>query len=275
MIQALIGRKLGMTRLFDENGVVTASTLVQAGPCFVTQLKTPERDGYLAVQLGFGEKPRPNSPEKGDLKAAGLDQKTGLGALREVPADSLNDVELGAKVDASMFTAGEIVDVIGTSKGRGFAGVMKRHNFHGGPKTHGQSDRWRHSGSVGSGTTPGRTFKNMRMAGHLGDARVTVKNLRILSVDPERNLVVLRGAIPGPKGALVVIRKKPYRQKGTGYARQGSRRAPHYKGGGIVFGPHPRSYEKALPRKMRRLALRSALSSRAAESALTVVDAFD
>jgi large subunit ribosomal protein L3 len=207
MIQALLGRKLGMTRLFDVNGAVTASTLVEAGPCFVTQLKTPERDGYLAVQLGFGEKRRPRSPEKGHLKAAGLDQKTGLGALREVPADSLDDVELGARIDASMFVAGEIVDVIGTSKGRGFAGVMKRHNFHGGPKTHGQSDRWRHSGSVGSGTTPGRTFKNMRMAGHLGDDRVTVKNLRILSVDAERNIVALRGAIPGPKGGLVMIRK--------------------------------------------------------------------
>jgi large subunit ribosomal protein L3 len=207
MIQGLLGRKLGMTRLFDENGVVTASTLVEAGPCFVTQLKTPERDGYLAVQLGFGQKPRPKSPEQGHLKAAGLDQKTGLSALREVPADSLDDLELGARVDASIFAAGEIVDVIGTSKGRGFAGVMKRHNFRGGPKTHGQSDRWRHSGSVGSGTTPGRTFKNMRMAGHLGDARVTVKNLRILSVDPERNIVVVRGAIPGPKGGLVMIRK--------------------------------------------------------------------
>ncbi len=107
-----------------------------------------------------------------------------------------------------MFAQGEIVDVIGTSKGKGFGGVVKRYHFHGGPKTHGQSDRWRHSGSVGSGTTPGRTFKGMRMAGHLGDARVTVKNLRILSVDPERNLVALRGAIPGPNGGLVVIRKK-------------------------------------------------------------------
>jgi large subunit ribosomal protein L3 len=121
----------------------------------------------------------------------------------------VDDLELGARIDASMFAQGEIVDVIGTSKGKGFAGVMKRHNFHGGPKTHGQSDRWRHSGSVGSGTTPGRTFKNMRMAGHLGDARVTVKNLRILSVDADRNLVALRGAIPGPKGGLVMIRKKP------------------------------------------------------------------
>jgi len=208
MIQALLGRKLGMTRIFDENGVVTASTLVEAGPCFVTQLRTPERDGYLAVQLGFGEKLRPNKPERGHLKAAGLPDRGGLEALREVPADSLDDLELGARVDASMFAQGEVVDVIGTSKGKGFAGVMKRHNFRGGPKTHGQSDRWRHSGSVGSGTTPGRTFKNMRMAGHLGDARVTVKNLRILSVDPERNLVALRGAIPGPKGGLVLIRKK-------------------------------------------------------------------
>jgi large subunit ribosomal protein L3 len=208
MIQALIGRKLGMTRMFDENGVVTASTLVEAGPCFVTQLRTPERDGYLAVQLGFGQHPRPNKPHKGQLKAAGLPDRAGLEALREVPADSVEDLELGARVDASMFAQGELVDVIGTSKGKGFAGVMKRHNFRGGPKTHGQSDRWRHSGSVGSGTTPGRTFKNMRMAGHLGDARVTVKNLRILSVDPERNLVALRGAIPGPKGGLVMIRKK-------------------------------------------------------------------
>src|SRR5438477_5292414 len=208
MIQAILGRKLGMTRLFDENGVVTASTLVEAGPCFITQLRTTETDGYVAVQLGFGSRPRPSRPHKGQLKKASLPDRQGLETLREVPADSVEDLELGARIDASMFRQGEIVDVIGTSKGKGFAGVIKRHNFHGGPKTHGQSDRWRHSGSVGSGTTPGRTFKNMRMAGHLGDARVTVKNLRILSVDPERNLVALRGAIPGPNGGVVVIRKK-------------------------------------------------------------------
>jgi large subunit ribosomal protein L3 len=209
MIQAILGRKLGMTRIFDENGVVTASTLIEAGPCFITQLRTAETDGYIAVQLGFGAKSRPSRPQKGHLRKAGLPDRQGLESLREVPADSLEDLELGARVDASIFAQGEIVDVVGTSKGKGFAGVMKRHNFHGGPKTHGQSDRWRHSGSVGSGTTPGRTFKNMRMAGHMGDARVTVKNLRILSVDPERNLVALRGAIPGPKGGLVMIRKKP------------------------------------------------------------------
>jgi large subunit ribosomal protein L3 len=208
MIQALLGRKLGMTRLFDENGVVTASTLVEAGPCFVTQLRSQEVDGYTAVQLGFGETRRQTKPQKGHLKKAGLPEKQGLAQLREVPADSLDDLELGARIDASMFEQGEIVDVVGTSKGKGFAGVMKRHNFHGGPKTHGQSDRWRHSGSVGSGTTPGRTFKGMRMGGHLGNARITVKNLRILSVDPERNLVALRGAIPGPNGGLIIIRKK-------------------------------------------------------------------
>ena len=208
MIQALLGRKLGMTRLFDENGVVTASTLVEAGPCFITQLRTSDVDGYTAVQLGFGETRRQTKPQKGHLKKAGLPERTGLSQLREVPADSLDDLELGARIDASMFEQGEIVDVIGTSKGKGFAGVMKRHNFHGGPKTHGQSDRWRHSGSVGSGTTPGRTFKGMRMGGRLGNARITVKSLRILSVDPERNLVALRGAIPGPNGGLIMIRKK-------------------------------------------------------------------
>ncbi len=196
-----------MARLFDENGEVTASTLVEAGPCFVTQLKTLERDGYLAVQLGFGVQSRPNRAEKGHLKAANVPDKQGLAELREVPADTLEDVEVGARVDAGIFMPGEVVDVVGTSKGRGFTGVMKRHNFRGGPKTHGQSDRWRHPGSVGSGTTPGRVFKNVRMAGQSGNARVTVKNLRVLQVDPERNIVAIRGAVPGPTGGLVMIRK--------------------------------------------------------------------
>ncbi len=207
MIQGILGRKLGMTRLFDENGVVTASTLVEAGPCFVTQLKTLERDGYQAVQLGFGEKKHPNEPQKGHLKAAGLGDKRGLAAIKEVPADTLEDVELGARVDAGIFAPGELVDVVGTSKGRGFAGVVKRHNFRGGPKTHGQSDRWRRPGSIGSGTTPGRVWKNMRMAGQMGNERVTVKNIRVLLVDPDRNIVALRGAVPGPTGGLVMIRK--------------------------------------------------------------------
>ncbi len=207
MIQGILGRKLGMTRLFDENGAVTASTLVEAGPCYVTQVRTLDRDGYEAVQIGFGEKPRPNKPERGHLKAAGLLDKRGLRHLREVPADTLDDLDLGARIDAGIFVRGELVDVVGTSKGRGFTGVVKRHNFSGGPKTHGQSDRWRRPGSIGSGTTPGRVWKNMRMAGQSGNQRVTVKNLRILQVDPERNIIALRGAVPGPNGGLVMIRK--------------------------------------------------------------------
>ncbi|MBI2756111.1 MAG: 50S ribosomal protein L3 [Chloroflexi bacterium] len=207
MIQGILGRKLGMTRVFDENGVVTATTLVEAGPCFITQLKTLERDGYTAAQLGFDEKKRPNSPERGALKAAGLDTKKGLRFHREVPVDTTDDLELGSRVDAAIFVRGEVVDVVGTSKGRGFAGVVKRHNFSGGPKTHGQSDRWRRGGSIGSGTTPGRVWKNMRMPGQMGNERVTVRNLRVLQVDPERNIVALRGAIPGPNGGLVMIRK--------------------------------------------------------------------
>src|SRR5207237_1608439 len=142
MIQALLGRKLGMTRIFDENGVVTASTLVEAGPCFVTQLRTPDVDGYTAVQLGFGEKPRQTKPKQGHLKKAGLPDRQGLDALREVSADSIEDLELGARIDASMFSQGEIVDVIGTSKGKSFAGVVQGHNFNGRPKTHGQPEQW-------------------------------------------------------------------------------------------------------------------------------------
>src|SRR5919201_4563472 len=186
-----------MTRVFDENGVVTASTLVEAGPCFVTQLRTPETDGYTAVQLGFGDKPRPTKPHKGQLKKAGLPDRQGLEALREVPADSLDDLQLGARIDASIFAQGEIVDVIGTSKGKGFAGVMKRHNFRGGPRTHGQSDRARAPGSIGPGTTPGRVFKGTRMAGRMGAARRTVQRLQVVERDAERHLLVVRGSVPG------------------------------------------------------------------------------
>lgn len=206
MIEAILGRKLGMTRLFDESGVAMATTIVEAGPCFVTQIKTVEKDGYEAVQVGFGEvrDRRLNKPERGHLKK-GI---PGLKELREVPADGLDGLAIGDRIDCGMLAVGERVDVTGVSKGRGFAGVMKRHNFHGGPKTHGQSDRWRAPGSVGAGTTPGRVFKGTRMAGHMGAEKVTVKNLQVLRVDAERNLVAIRGAVPGPNGGLVVIRKR-------------------------------------------------------------------
>jgi large subunit ribosomal protein L3 len=191
-----------MTRIFDDRGAVAATTLVQAGPCWVTQLRTVEKDGYQAVQLGFDETRKLNKPEKGHLKST-----PPLKVLREVPAESLDGLEVGARVDLGFLKPGDRVDVIGTSKGKGFAGVVKRHHFRGGPKTHGQSDRWRAPGSIGAGTTPGRVLKGRRMAGHMGDERVTVKNLEVLQVDAERNLVALRGAVPGARGGLLIIQQ--------------------------------------------------------------------
>ncbi len=195
-----------MTRLFDDTGAATATTIVEAGPCFVTQVRTLDRDGYAAVQLGFGEVrvDKLSKPQKGHL----ADGIPAVRHLREVPADDVAEVAVGERVDVGILSPGERVDVTGVSKGKGFAGVMKRHNFRGGPKTHGQSDRWRAPGSIGAGTTPGRVFKGTRMPGHLGDDRVTVKNLQVIRVDLERNLVALRGAIPGPRGGLIMIRKQ-------------------------------------------------------------------
>lgn len=203
MIQGIMGRKLGMTTLFGADGAATPATLLAAGPCYVTQVKTPDRDGYQAVQIGYQDARKLNKPEGGHLKGS-----RPLRHLREVPSDGLEGVELGARIDVSFLRPGDLVEVTGTSKGRGFAGVVKRHHFAGGPKTHGQSDRWRRAGSIGSGTTPGRVFKGLRMAGQMGNQRVTVKNLRVVQVDPDRNLLALRGAVPGPRGGLVIIRKR-------------------------------------------------------------------
>ena len=195
-----------MTRLFDETGAATATTIVEAGPCFVTQVRTVARDGYEGVQLGF-EQVRPNKltkPQRGHLKGG----VPALRTLREVPASDVDEVAVGERVDVGMLKPGDRVDVTGVSKGKGFQGVVKRHHFGGGPKTHGQSDRWRAPGSIGAGTTPGRVFKGTRMAGHMGNERVTVQNLQVIQVDPERNLVALRGAIPGPAGGMIVIKKR-------------------------------------------------------------------
>jgi large subunit ribosomal protein L3 len=206
VIQGILGRKLGMTRLFDATGAATATTIVEAGPCFVTQIKTLDQDGYEAVQLGFEQvrQSKLNSPERGHLKN-GIPP---VRVLREVPVTDLEEVTLGDRIDIGMIRQGERVDVVGTSKGKGFAGVVKRHGFRGGPKTHGQSDRWRAPGSIGSGTTPGRVMKGMKMAGHMGDDRVTVQNLEVIRVDTERNLIAIRGAIPGPRGGLIMIKKR-------------------------------------------------------------------
>jgi large subunit ribosomal protein L3 len=200
--EGLLGRKLGMTQIFDEGGVVRAVTAIQAGPCTVTQIKTPDRDGYSAIQIGFGDAKKLNKPETGHLK-----DLPKLRHLREVRLSSPGSYELGQKLDATLFEAGELVDVVGTSKGKGFAGGVKRHHFGGGPKTHGQSDRYRAPGSVGAGTTPGRVLKGTRMAGHMGDVRVTVQNLKVVEVDAGRNLLLVEGAVPGANNGLVFVRK--------------------------------------------------------------------
>lgn len=202
MVEGILGRKIGMTQVFDKEGRVEPITAIEAGPCVVTQVKRAQKEGYDAVQLGFGQAKRLNAPEKGHLKDAGM-----LKHLREFQSADIGSVEAGQKVDVSMFKAGDIVDVIGTSKGRGFAGGVKRHHFKGGPKTHGQSDRQRAPGSIGSTTSPGRVWKGQRMAGHMGNHRATVRGLKVVQVYPERNLLLLRGAVPGPKSGLLAIRK--------------------------------------------------------------------
>jgi len=204
MLKGLIGKKIGMTQIFDEQGVAQPVTIIEAGPCFVTQVRSPEKDGYTAVQLGFGEThpKRLTGGELGHLKAKSLPP---MRFLREFRSKELASV--GEKVTVEVFTVGERVDVVGTSKGKGFAGVVKRHHFAGGKKTHGQSDRHRAPGSRGAGTTPGRVYKGARSAGHMGNNRVTVQALKIVLVDIERNLLGVKGAIPGGKGGLVLIKE--------------------------------------------------------------------
>lgn len=194
-----------MTQIFDEDGTVVPVTLIEAGPCYVTQRKTKENDGYSAIQIGFGEvsEAKLSKPVAGHLKKSGAPP---VRHLREFRVSSPEDYEDGQKIDVSVFEVGDLVDVTGTSKGKGFAGVVKRHHFRGGPKTHGQSDRWRASGSVGAGSTPGRVFKGLRMAGRMGNEQVTVQNLKVVLVDADKNLLAVRGAIPGGKNGLVVVR---------------------------------------------------------------------
>jgi large subunit ribosomal protein L3 len=201
-MDAILGEKAGMTQIFDEREEIVSVTLVVAGPCYITQVKTEEKDGYTALQLGFGETKRLNKPQRGHLK-----KLSPLRYLREVRVKDVHGYQVGQKLDASLFSVGDLVDVTGISKGKGFAGVMKRHGFRGGPATHGQSDRARAPGSIGATTTPGRVLKGMRMAGRMGNERVTVQNLRVVLVDPERNLLGVRGSVPGNRGDLVMLRK--------------------------------------------------------------------
>ncbi len=202
MAQGIIGKKLGMSQIFSDDGKMAAVTAVEAGPCTITQVKTIEKDGYNAVQLGFVEAKQAKSTPRGQLKGTGK-----FKYLREFRLADTEGVEVGQKIDVSQFKIGDLVDVIGISKGKGFAGVVKRHHFAGGPKTHGQSDRHRAPGSIGATTSPGRVFKGMRMAGHMGNRRVTACNLEVFEADPSRNLLLVKGAIPGSRKGLLLIKK--------------------------------------------------------------------
>lgn len=203
MVHGLIGRKLGMTQIFDDSGVVHPVTVIECGPNVVTQVKTNDSDGYEAVQLGFGIDKRLTKPEQGHRKASGYMSRT----LREVKADNPAEFEVGQVLKVDTFNIGELVDVTGTSKGRGFQGGMKRHGFSGAQKTHGQSDRWRAPGSIGSSATPGRVFKGLKMAGHMGVDRVTVQNLKVLRIDLDRNVILVEGSVPGPNNGIVLVRR--------------------------------------------------------------------
>lgn len=205
MVKGLIGKKIGMTQIFDESGLAIPVTVIEAGPCYVTQVRLPEKDGYAAVQLGFGEtKPkRLTGGQLGHLKRNSLPP---LRFLREFRVKN-PDVQEGEEVTVAVFSVGERVDVVGTSKGKGFQGGMKRYHFSGGPRTHGQSDRQRSPGSRGAGTTPGRVYKGSRGPGHMGDERVTSQSLKVVLVDAERNLIGVCGSVPGGRGGLVLVQE--------------------------------------------------------------------
>lgn len=203
--KGIIGRKIGMTQIFTEDGEMIPVTVIQAGPCYVTQVKTRETDGYEAIQLGFEQvaPKRLNKPELGHLRKHDLPP---LRILREIRVENARQYEVGQVLTVEIFQPGEYVDVTGTSKGRGFTGVVKRWGFGGGPKTHGQSDRWRAPGSIGAGTFPGRVLPGTRMAGRMGNEKITVRNLQVVRVDPENHLILVKGAVPGHKKGLVIVR---------------------------------------------------------------------
>ena len=210
-MKGILGKKVGMTQIFDRFGRIVPVTVIETGPCFITQRKTTERDGYSAIQMGFEEVParKLNRPRMGHLRRNNLPP---LRFLREFRVREDESYEVGQKVSADIFVEGERVDVVGTTKGKGFAGAMKRHGFRGGPKTHGQSDRARATGSIGACKTPGRVFKGKRMPGRMGNARHTAQTMQVMLVDQERNLLAVKGPVPGRKGGLLIIqeaRKQP------------------------------------------------------------------
>ncbi len=203
-VDGLLGRKIGMTQIFEDDGTAVPVTVIDTASCTIVQVKTKEKDGYEAVQLGFGERKRITRALKGHMKDFGQFQ-----VLREFGTDDVESAEAGGKVGCDIFEVGDLVDVSGTSKGKGFAGVVKRHGFRGGPKTHGQSDRHRAAGSIGAGTDPGRVIKGKRMAGHMGTGEATIKNLKVVRVDADKGVLLVRGAVPGNEGIVVRVRRSP------------------------------------------------------------------
>ncbi|MEO6822016.1 MAG: 50S ribosomal protein L3 [Candidatus Nanopelagicales bacterium] len=203
----LLGRKLGMTQVWDENNRVVPVTVVEAGPCVVTQVKNPEQDGYSAVQIAFGaiDPRKVNKPATGHFAKAGVTPRRHLVELR---TESAADYSVGQELAVDTFEVGQLVDVVGTTKGKGFAGVMKRHGFHGVGASHGAHRNHRKPGSIGACATPGRVFKGMRMAGRMGGVRQSTQNLVIQAIDAERGLLLIKGPLPGPKGALVLVRSR-------------------------------------------------------------------
>ncbi len=205
MVREIIGKKLGMTRVFSQEGNLVPVTVVEAGPCPIVQKKTKENDGYAALQIGFGKKKptRVNRPLMGHFKNCGLGP---FYVLKELRVDEVDSYELGQQIAVDIFHPGDLVDVTGTSKGRGFSGVIKRHGFRGAPGSHGTHEYFRHGGSIGSAADPSRTFKGKKMPGHLGNRKVTVQNIEVVVVRPERNLIFLKGAIPGWRNGIVTIK---------------------------------------------------------------------
>lgn len=206
MINGILGRKVGMTQVFDESGEAIPVTVIEAGPCPVVQIKTVEQDGYNAVQVGFFDRKESkfNKPELGHFKKASVEPKH---YLKELCVDELDDVSVGFVIDSSAFSVGDLVDVTGVSKGKGFAGVVKRWGFAGGRKSHGGEQDHRRPGSIGQSAQPSRVFKGQKMPGRMGNKKATVQNLQVIKTDPERNLLLVKGAVPGSKNGLLVIRR--------------------------------------------------------------------
>ena len=205
-MEGIIGKKIGMTRIFNQEGETIPVTVIEAGPCPVVQVKTKNKDGYNAIQIGFGEKRKKlfTLPLLGHFDKAKVEPKR---ILRELRTDQMEELKVGQELKVDIFSVGEKVNVTGVSKGLGFQGVVRRHKFHGGPKTHGQSDRLRAPGSIGSSSYPSRVFKGQRMAGRMGGERVTIRNLEVVGVDVEKSLLLLKGAVPGKRNSYLTIKK--------------------------------------------------------------------